>query len=85
MANICRTFVSTELPILDQFEDYHDIEFYADRLKKLFGQKIGSAEIGFCENGRYWGVFYVGRKPNKADIKVLLDEAKYRPMDDDEE
>lgn len=84
MTDICRTFVSTELPILDQFEDYHEIEFYADRLKKLFGHKIGRAEIGFCDSGLYWGIFYVGRKPNKADINLLLAEAKYVPMDDEE-
>ena len=85
MADICRTFVSTELPILDQFEDYHDIEFYADRLKKLFGHKIGCAEIGFCEDGQYWGIFYVGRKPNKAAIKQMMAEAKFTPAYDDEE
>lgn len=80
MVDICRTFVSTELPILEQFSDYHYVDDYASSLSKLFGQKIRGAEVGYCENGRIWGVFYVGRKPKKADIKVLLDEAKYVPM-----
>lgn len=76
---------STTFPILDQFEDYHYIEDRARDLSKQFGRRIASWEVGFCENGQYWGLFYVGRRPNKAAIKQLMDDAKYVSMYNDEE
>ncbi len=85
MVEINRTTLSAELPIVNQFDDYHEIPFYARSLAKLFSRNIGCDEIGFCEGGLYWGIFYVGRKPNKAAIKQLLADAKYVPQWDDEE
>ena len=61
-----------EFPIVDKFPDYHDIDVHAAMLSELFGRKISGEEVGFCENGLYWGVFYVGRKPAKVDIASML-------------
>ncbi len=90
MVDINKTTLSVEFPILENFDDYHDIDDRADSLTKMFGKKISGAEIGFCEDSQYWGIFYVGRKPNKAAIKQLMADADFKPMfkpmyDDDEE
>ncbi|KKL64097.1 hypothetical protein LCGC14_2168480 [marine sediment metagenome] len=84
MVEINKTTLSADFPIVEKFEDYHEIYHYGCGLSKLFGRKIGDSEIGFCENGLYWGVFYVGRKPNKAVIEQLLSDAEYVPMGDEE-
>lgn len=70
------------LPQVSHFEDYHDIDHLAYGLNKLgmIDQTIRCAEVGFCDGGRYWGVFYVGRKPAKAVIKELLDASGYVPQ-----
>lgn len=69
-----------EFPVLESFADYHYIDDHADRLAKMLKRKIGRAEIGFCENGQYWGIFYVGRKPSKAVIKQMMDDENFKPM-----
>lgn len=84
MVAINKTTLSADFPIVVKFEDYHEIRDHGCGLSKLFGRKIGNSEIAFCENGLYWGVFYVGRKPNKAVINQLLTDAKYVAMDDEE-
>lgn len=76
--------LTAKFPCVKDFEDYHDIDFYADDLKKLFGRHIGSWEVGFGDNRRYWAVFYVGRKPAKAVIDKLLADAGFRSYDDEE-
>ena len=89
MTDIKKTTVraehTMEFPVLESFMDYHDIDYHADRLAKMFKRRIGSAEIGFCEDGRYWGIFYVGRKPSKAAIKQMMDDENFKPMYDDVE
>ncbi len=85
MVEIKKTTLSVDFPVVKHFEDYHDIDFHADDLKKLFGRKIGSWELDFGDNRRYWAVFYVGRKPSKAVTDQLLADAGFRPMYDDEE
>ena len=77
------TTLTATFPVVTDFDDYHYIEDYAYDLNKIFKEKIRYAEVGF--SGRYWGVFYVGRKPNKAVIKELLDKAGFEPMYDDDE
>lgn len=77
------TTVTATFPQVLNFADYHDIDCFASDLNKVFDVKIRCAEVGF--SGHYWGVFYVGRKPNKAIVKQLLDKAGFEPMWDDEE
>lgn len=74
--------LTATFPAVREFQDYHDIYHYADDLNKLFknSQVIRNEEVGFCDGGCYWGVFYVGRKPSKAVIKELLDDAGYVPQ-----
>lgn len=77
--------LTATFPVVEEFHDYHDIDVFAADLNRLFGKgknTIRNLEIGFCENGMYWGVFYVGRKPNKAVIKELLDDSGYVPQPD---
>lgn len=71
--------LTATFPIVGDFQDYHDIQHYADDLNKLFDKTIRNAEVGFSAGGCYWGVFYIGRKPAKAVIKELLDAAGYEP------
>ncbi|MEE8113689.1 MAG: hypothetical protein V3T23_04985 [Nitrososphaerales archaeon] len=77
------TTLTATFPVVESFADYHYIDDFAHDLNKLFKAKIRCAEVGF--SGHYWGVFYVGRKPNKAAIKELLDKAGFEPMYDDDE
>lgn len=75
--------LTATFPVVEQFDDYHDISVFADDLNRIFGKKtIRDTEIGFG-SGMYWGVFYVGRKPNKAVIKELLDKAGFEPDEDE--
>ena len=76
--------LTTTFPAVREFRDYHDIQYYADDLNKLFSdaKAIRNAEIGFDAGGCYWGVFYVGRKPAKAVIDKLLADAGYEPCPD---
>ncbi len=76
--------LTATFPVVEEFHDYHDIPVFADDLNRLFGKNtIRNQEIGFCENGMYWGVFYVGRKPAKTIIKELLDKAGYEMFVDE--
>ena len=74
---ITRIELTATFPQVGHFGDYHDIDHLAYDLNKLgmFDQKIRCSEVGF--SGEYWGVFYVGRKPAKAVIKELLDNAGF--------
>lgn len=76
--------LTATFPAVREFQDYHDIQHYADDLNKLFSDPkvIRNEEIGFDAGGCYWGVFYVGRKPAKAVIKQLLADADYESMDE---
>ncbi len=76
------TAITAIFPQVGSFGDYHDIDYLVNDLNKLgmFNKKIRCAEVGF--SGEYWGVFYIGRKPKKADIKELLDKAGYEPLED---
>lgn len=82
--NMTALTCSTQFPFVESFTDYHDIDYHAEDLTKRFNRRIGFAEIGFCENGNYWGIFYVGRKPKKAVIKQLLNDDGFKSMYDDE-
>ncbi len=75
--------LTATFPAVREFQDYHDIQHYADDLNKLFSNSkvIRNEEIAFDAGGCYWGVFYVGRKPAKAVIDKLLADANYVPED----
>lgn len=75
--------LTATFPIVGDFQDYHDIQYYADDLNKLFDKTIRNAEVGFSAGGCYWGVFYVGRKPNKAVIAQLLTDAGYESYEEE--
>lgn len=74
--------LTATFPAVREFQDYHDLYHYADDLNKLFSSSkvIRYNEVGFCDGGCYWGVFYIGRKPSKSVIKELLDAAGYVPQ-----
>lgn len=67
--------LTVTFPIVEDFLDYHDIDEFADTLNRVFDKPVRNAEIGF--SGRYWGVFYVGRKPAKAVIDKMLADAGF--------
>ena len=74
--------LTLEFPLVDSFEDYHDIDFQADKLSKLFKTRIRSTELSTDASGRYWGVFYVGKRPSKKAVANLLDNAGYEKGND---
>lgn len=80
------TKLTATFPIVERFQDYHDIQAYADDLNKLFPDTvIRNAEVAFSAGGCYWGVYYVGRKPKKADIHQLLVFAGFEPHEDEDD
>lgn len=76
------TTVTAEFPFVESFADYHYIEDEAERLTKLFKRRVGFMEVGFCQDSKYWGVFYVGRRPALAVIRELGVKAEYVSMHD---
>jgi hypothetical protein len=57
--------LSATFPMLFEFEDYHEIIFFANNLQDVFGKKIKGAEVGMYKD-KYVGLFYVGKLPSKA-------------------
>lgn len=60
-------------------DDYHDIPDIARSIKSA---NVKSYEYGFGADCRYWGIIYTGKRPNKAEIRTLLDVAGYTPNED---
>ena len=71
-----------EFPKIFSFEDYHDIDTKLEALRE-FEPKIKASEVDpenygyvFDENFngamKYYGLFYIGRKPAKAIIEALV-------------
>ena len=58
------------------FDDYHDIDAYADHLSEEVGRKVRGTELGFVEgmpnHEGYIGLFYVGRRPAKRVVYSML-------------
>lgn len=79
------------LPILLDFTDYHDIEYFECQLKKyckqLKAKEINPENYGYYFNTEdysgwrtYWSIFYIGKLPLEKDIKKLFNKAfKDRP------
>ena len=73
-----------QLPAVLNFADYHEIEHISDDVNKFISNKkdqVKESEVGF-DGWSYWGLFYVGKKPTKAEITKLLDDAGYEPEED---
>lgn len=68
-------------PYVVDFTDYCDIDRFVADANILFNETIRGVECGFCENGKYWGVIYINRKPTQAAIDHLLVKAGYIPDD----
>lgn len=72
-----------------KFEDYHEIDYAAQLVNKVFNSghtvnKVKSREIGF--DGYYYvGLFWTGRKPNKAQIKNALADKQIVLQDEDDD
>ena len=64
-----------EFPFVRMFQDYHDIGLLEETLNsgKDVGKKIKSYECGFIEP-IYIGLFYVGKKPSKTEIRGMVRE-----------
>jgi hypothetical protein len=63
------------LPVVLSFGDYHDIDNFAEDVSRL-GLHIKAKEIHNYNDvfpGRYYGLFYVGRCPDKKTINSLLE------------
>jgi hypothetical protein len=63
------------LPVVLSFGDYHDIDIFAEDVSRL-GIKIKSKEVACFHDvfpGRYYGLFYVGKCPDKKTINKLLE------------
>lgn len=64
--------IEATLPVLVLAQDYHEFGVIQDHMR-LLNRKIRVKELG-C-NGNYVGIVYMGRQPNKATIRKML-EAK---------
>lgn len=71
------TKVSASFPFVRSFEDLFEIADLADNLTAIFPKSVRSAETGFDQAGRYWAIFYIGRKPAKPVINQLLNDANF--------
>lgn len=73
--------LTATFPAVHKFQNYRDIWYYVDNLNNLFNNSktIRGEEVDSDHYGDYWGVFYVGRKPNKAVIDKLLADAGFEP------
>ena len=69
--------IAIQVPFVHEFDDYHDIDHLADDLNEIAGAKprVKCAEVAF--DGRYWGLFWTGRKPKKAEIRTMLAESDF--------
>lgn len=65
-----------------EFDDYHDIQDFANNTNSVFKAGVKFAEIGFAESGLYVGAFWVGRKPSVAAVEAELKRSKIE-MDED--
>ena len=64
--------IEATLPVLVLAHDYHEFGVIQDHMQ-LLNRKLKVKELG-C-NGNYVGIVYMGRQPNKATIRKML-EAK---------
>lgn len=76
------------VPFPRAFSDYHEIPLFAEMLTEITGHHVKSIEINETEIAKeiyndyghltpYVGLFYVGKKPTKNDIRYLIEYAGY--------
>ena len=76
------TSVNINIPIIISFDDYHEISYIENILKNII-PNIKSYEINVEDDldeeidGNYYGLYYIGNKPNKNEIKKLFEENLY--------
>ena len=63
--------ISVNLPIIIDFNDYHEIDYVTDSMKQII-KGLKSRELEF-RDGSYWGIFYL-KKDRK--YKQLCKEHK---------
>lgn len=74
-------------PLVMDFTDCRDIDRFVADLNSVFEltsrapddpyKQVRGSECGFCEYSKYWGVIYIGHRPSKAVIDMLLEKAGY--------
>lgn len=70
--------IELELPYIDSFMDYHDIDHEVDNLNEQIGKNAVKAEeinledYGYEFPGEYYAIFWTGRKPSVKTINELL-------------
>ena len=63
------------VPYALRFEDYHEIDAHAESINaasRELGGKLKIYECAFSPNGRYIGLFYIGRRPSRTAIKQIV-------------
>lgn len=60
-----------KFPYLRSFGDYHDIKYHCDDLNDVFVARVKCKEVAF-HDGKYWGLFYIGKLPSKKQLKIAL-------------
>lgn len=60
------------------FTDYHELDTIANTLTDIIGKKVKSLEVnmedfGIEFKGTYTGIFYISRKPTKAEIAEMVE------------
>lgn len=71
--------IELELPYIDSFVDYHDIDHEVNNLNEQVGKNTIKAEelnledYGYEFPGEYYAIFWTGRKPSAKVIAKLLE------------
>lgn len=81
MPNQKATKVTTELPVIMEFQDYHLIPDTCDILNTIIVERIHSCEIhandyGFEFNSKYLGLFWIRGEPSTEEIIEMLKELR---------
>lgn len=70
-----------KFPFVKSFYDFHYIPNYRDDLNEIFVDKIRCYECGF--DGDYWGVFYIGKRPDRKTVKTMLKNSGFNHDEND--
>lgn len=75
--------IDANLPCLVTVDDYHHFRDAQEHMQ-LLNRQIRVYELGFAAlHGKYIGIAYMGRRPDKATIKALMAAKKIEPGEAD--
>lgn len=64
-----------EFPVVNSFQDYHDIDVLRDDFMKMGFKGVKAKEIDF--DGKYWAVFYQNTIPTPKELVSELKKLEF--------